>query len=145
MGTSFAEISNMKRSTIIFRSVIVAGTLIMGTAALPAQSTASDRMPITTSSPEARALFEEGVVDWENLHIKKALQHWQAAIDKDPNFLLAHLYISERIIDPEQQAAELRKATALMGSATPLSRRQTLILVCRAYHGGKLSPVGPGR
>src|SRR5262249_49460440 len=84
--------------------------------AAPAQK--PERMPITTSSPEARALFEEGVVDWENLHIKNALKHWQAAIDKDPNFLLAHLYISERIPDPDQQAAERKKALALMDSVT---------------------------
>src|SRR5580765_5713763 len=81
-----------------------------------------DRMPISTSSPEARSLFEQGVVAWENLHIPQALQCWQAAVEKDPNFLLARLYISERIPDPDQQALELKKVVALMNSATPDER-----------------------
>ncbi len=79
-------------------------------------------MPITTSSPEARSLFDQGIFAWENLHIRQALQCWQAAIEKDPNFLLAHLYISERIPDPDQQALELKKVMALMNSATPDER-----------------------
>lgn len=83
-----------------------------------AGESAGERMPITTSSPEARNLFEQGVVEWENLHISRALEHWEAAIGKDPNFLLAHLYISERIPDPGQQAAERKKVLALMDSVT---------------------------
>jgi tetratricopeptide (TPR) repeat protein len=115
----------MKKYLRVFYSVIAA--LVLG-AALPsgAQSPNAggtpDRMPITTSSPEARALFEQGVVAWENLHIPQALKSWQAAIEKDPDFLLAHLYISERIPDPGQQAAERKKVSALMSSVTPDER-----------------------
>src|SRR6516225_3822499 len=77
-----------------------------------------DRMPITTSSPEARALFDEGIVAWENLHIRKAMECWQAAIQKDPNFLLPHLYMLERTPDFDKQAAEQKKITAMMSSVT---------------------------
>jgi len=108
---------------LLFRSV---GACLMFSAVMWAQSPApaagKDRMPITTSSPEALADFEQGVVAWENLHITKALDRWQAAIDKDPNFLLAHLYISERIPDPDRQAAERKKVEALMTSVTPDER-----------------------
>src|SRR5436305_1269993 len=87
-----------------------------------AAQTPSGRMPITTSSPEARALFEQGIVAWENLHIPQALQSWQDAINKDPDFLLAHLYISERIPDPGQQASERKKVLSLTDSVTPDER-----------------------
>lgn len=89
---------------------------------MPAVSPDKDRMPITTKSPEARAEFEQGVVAWENLHITKALEHWQKAIDRDPDFLLAHLYISERLPDPDRQASERKKVMALMDSVTPDER-----------------------
>src|SRR5581483_2623577 len=104
-----------------FASAAIALIFVSATAGAQAAGNPSEngRMPITTSSPEARALFEQGVVEWENLHISRALEHWQAAIEKDPNFLLAHLYISERIPDPGQQAAERKKVLDLMGSVTP--------------------------
>lgn len=93
-----------------------------GLAQSPLSVIKEGRMPITTSSRQALVDFEQGVVDWENLHITKALNHWQAALDQDPNFLLAHLYISERIPDPGRQAAELKKAASLMDSVTPDER-----------------------
>src|SRR5437660_784703 len=91
---------------------------VVALVSMAAAQTSSDRMPITTNSPEARALFEQGIVAWENLHIRQALQPWQEAINKDPDFLLAHLYISERIPDPDQQASERKKVLALMDSVT---------------------------
>src|ERR1700746_178850 len=119
MDTFSVEISTMKKTGWV--RCILAGIIlsIVGVGILaqsPVAASDKDRMPITTKSPEALADFEQGVVAWENLHITKALEHWQAAIEKDPDFLLAHLYISERIPDPDRQAAERKKALALMGS-----------------------------
>jgi tetratricopeptide (TPR) repeat protein len=111
--------------TIILRSVAAillvnlysGGLWAQSPGAAPAQD-GHDRMPITTSSPEARALFDEGIVAWENLHIRKAMECWQAAIQKDPNFLLPHLYMLERTPDFDKQAAEQKKITAMMSSVT---------------------------
>src|SRR5260370_12119441 len=93
-----AEISRMNRNRLIRYYIIAAFVFTIISGLTAAQSLAggpeNDRMPITTNSPEARALFEQGVVEWENLHISRALEHWQGALEKDPNFLLAHLYIS---------------------------------------------------
>src|SRR5205807_9817361 len=101
MAIFSVEINRMNRNRVIFHFIIAAivFTIVSGLAVAqsPAAGPEKDRMPITASSPEARSLFEQGVVEWENLHISRALEHWQAAIEKDPNFLLAHLYISERI------------------------------------------------
>src|SRR5437016_3542529 len=121
MGIFSVEISRMNKSAPIYRFIVaVIFSIVPGLAMAqsPAGAPGGERMPITTSSPEARNLFEQGVVEWENLHISRALEHWQAAIEKDPNFLLAHLYISERIPDPGQQATERKKVLALMDSVT---------------------------
>src|SRR5947209_5481413 len=116
----------MNRNRLIFRctiaTLVFAAVSGLAVAQSPSGGPGQERMPITTNSPEARTLFEQGVVEWENLHISRALEHWQAAIEKDPNFLLAHLYISERIPDPGQQAAERKKVLDLMSSVTPDER-----------------------
>lgn len=115
----------MKKLFPVFHRIVPALVLAAASYALGAQSPATaapDRMPITTSSPEARALFDQGIIAWENLRIPAALQCWQKAIEKDPNFLLAHLYMSERIPDPDQQAQELKRVTTLMNSVTPDER-----------------------
>lgn len=112
----------MHRTKLISYMTSAAIALVLFSTLATAQTggpSESGRMPITTNSPEALALFEQGVVEWENLHISRALEHWQAAIQKDPNFVLAHLYISERIPDPDQQAAERKKVLDLMSSVTP--------------------------
>ncbi|HWZ43440.1 MAG TPA: tetratricopeptide repeat protein [Candidatus Saccharimonadales bacterium] len=93
-----------------------------GRAQTPGAAQANDRMPVTTSSAEARALFEQGLHEWQDLRTPQALQQWQAAIGKDPNFLLAHLYVSEHISDPAQQAVERKKVSALLESVTPDER-----------------------
>ena len=116
----------MKKSIPLLYRIVSALVLAVAACAVLPQSPEPgplpDRMPITTSSPEARVLFDQGIVAWENLHIRQALQCWQAAIEKDPNFLLAHLYISERIPDPDQQALERKKVMGLMNSVTPDER-----------------------
>src|ERR1700736_1904602 len=74
---------------------------------------------ITTSRPDARKLFESGMVEFENEHIQVALENWQTAIKKDPSFALAHLFISEASYDPVEQKTERRRAKALAGTVTP--------------------------
>src|ERR1700680_1235128 len=74
---------------------------------------------ITTSRPDARKLFESGMVEFENEHIQVALENWQTAIKKDPSFALAHLFISEASYDPAEQKTERRRAKALAETVTP--------------------------
>jgi tetratricopeptide (TPR) repeat protein len=73
---------------------------------------------ITTSRPDARKLFESGMVEFENEHTNKALENWQTAIRKDPSFAVAHLFISEATYDHVEQKAERRRAKALAGTVT---------------------------
>jgi tetratricopeptide (TPR) repeat protein len=82
----------------------------------PSQATS---ISITTSRPDARKVFESGMVEFENEHIQRALENWQTAIKKDPSFALAHLFISEATSDPAEQKSERRRAKALAGAVGP--------------------------
>ena len=104
------------------------GLILMCLAALSAYAASERRQPaatqatkitITTSSPDARKLFEFGIVEFENEHINKALENWHIAIRRDPSFAMAHLFISEGTYDPVEQKTERRLAKALAGTVTP--------------------------
>jgi Tfp pilus assembly protein PilF len=67
-----------------------------------------DRLPITTSSPEAARLFEEGLHFFYDVHPEQTLGKWREATRKDPNFAQAWVYIMSLTSDPVEakQAAE---------------------------------------
>ncbi|HWG87965.1 MAG TPA: hypothetical protein VN679_09310, partial [Candidatus Acidoferrales bacterium] len=67
---------------------------------------------ITTSSPQARAFFEQGLARMETLHWEAALSKWRDAAQVDPNFALAHAFLAELSRDPIEQVAERDKAIA---------------------------------
>jgi len=77
-----------------------------------------DSIPVTTSSPEARHLFEQGMLDLENQHTDTATQAWRAAVKVDPNFALAHLFLSYESADPAEQVKERARAKALASHVT---------------------------
>src|SRR5438105_177447 len=47
-------------------------------------SPTNDTLPVSTSSEEARALYEAGIVSWENLQLDSALRRWRTATNIDP-------------------------------------------------------------
>jgi tetratricopeptide (TPR) repeat protein len=75
-------------------------------------------VPFTTGSAAARDALEHGVVKWENHRMAEAVDDYRKAAKADPNFAVAHLYLSTLTPNPEEQATELRKAVALRGEAT---------------------------
>lgn len=56
----------------------------------PAGETVQEKMPITTSSDAARALYLEGRALADNLHAVAAREKFVAALDADPDFALAY-------------------------------------------------------
>ena len=52
-----------------------------------------DRLPLTTSSPEAARLFEEGLRLSRDFHVEQALGKWREATRKDPEFAQAWAYL----------------------------------------------------
>lgn len=81
--------------------------------------TASAVLPFSTTSPEAREALQAGVVRWENHRMSEAVDSFRKATSADPNFAVAHLYLSALSPSPDEQNIELKKALALRGSANP--------------------------
>ena len=80
-------------------------------------STAS--LPVTTSSPEARALYEKGMADYENLYLERCNDEWRAAVKADPNLGLAWAWIAFNSSDPREVSAAREKAKSLAPKLTP--------------------------
>ena len=59
-------------------------------------------MPVTTSSPKARELFNRALTDYENLYLERANIGWRAAVQADPNFALAYVFIAYNSNDPAE-------------------------------------------
>ncbi len=82
-------------------------------------------MQVTTRSAKARALFNEGMAKMEILHWDAALQSWRKATQADPQFALAHIFLTMLSRDPVEQFTEREKAFA---SRQGISREEQLIV-----------------
>jgi tetratricopeptide (TPR) repeat protein len=67
---------------------------------------------VTTSSPEARALFTAGLARCQTLHLREGFQLWRKAAQVDPDFALVHILLSNFSPDPAERVAEREKALA---------------------------------
>jgi Flp pilus assembly protein TadD len=79
----------------------------------------TDTLPVTTSSSEARTLYEAGIHAWETVQIDSALKRWRTAINVDPDFALAHLFLSYCTADPMEEQVERQKSKSLANHVTP--------------------------
>jgi cytochrome c-type biogenesis protein CcmH/NrfG len=110
------------RSLHVWGRAILLGMIVFGvllaSGPMPALGQASpstpipvvdpDRLPITTSSPEAAKLFEEGLRLRLKFRWEEALAKWREATRKDPSFAQAWIYIVWTAQDPVEvkQAVE---------------------------------------
>lgn len=79
-------------------------------------------LPVTTSSPKARDLYERAMTDYENLYLERANIGWRAAAAADPDFALAQAWIAFNSRDPAEATAARDKAKALAAKASPGER-----------------------
>src|SRR5580692_4813607 len=80
---------------------------------------ATTSMPVTTSSPEARSLYEKGMQDYENLYLERCNDDWRGAVKADPNLAVAWAWIAFNSSNPEEVSAARDKAKALAPKLTP--------------------------
>jgi len=80
---------------------------------------ATKTLPVTTSSPKARDLYQRAMTDYANLYLERANIGWRAAIEADPNFALAYAWIAFNSRNPDETAAARAKAKALAPRVTP--------------------------
>lgn len=85
----------------------------------------SGRFPITTSSPQARQIFGQAMISFEQFRLDDTLDSLRAATRKDPHFAQAFILISDLTKDPEEQAKALKQAKSLAGHVS--SGEQLLI------------------
>src|ERR1700749_1877552 len=109
-----------------------------GEAANPAPaaaSTAGGKIPVTTSSEEARKEFQQGRDMAERLLAQHSLQHFDKAISLDPNFALAELGRANASQSAKEFFDHLKKAVDLSGKASEGER--LLILATQAGANGE--------
>jgi len=92
-------------------------TPVIAAASKPAPSAADvaddGTLHATTSTAEARARYDAGILAWEKLQTNQALLSWREAVQLDPDFAVAHALLSYASLDPVEQAREREAAKAL--------------------------------
>jgi tetratricopeptide (TPR) repeat protein len=86
------------------------------------KESAAKEMPATTSSPKARELYRRALTDYENLYLERANIGWRAAVQADPNFALAYVFIAYNSTDPAEAHTAREKAKLLAPKASPGER-----------------------
>jgi tetratricopeptide (TPR) repeat protein len=85
----------------------------------PSPAANPDRLPITTNSPAAARLFDEGLHLRYDYHTERALAKWREATIKDPNFAQAWAYIVWLGLDPGEVKEAAEKAQLASRNVTP--------------------------
>src|ERR1700675_3194967 len=76
-------------------------------------------LPVTTSSAEARSMYEKGMQDYENLYLERCNDDWRAAVKADPNLAVAWAWIAFNSGNPTEINSAREKAKAVASKATP--------------------------
>ncbi len=87
---------------------------------------ASTKLPVTTSSVEARSSFEKAMREFEEYRVPDTLLDLRAATKADPAFAQAFILLSRMSQDPAEQAAARKRAKQLAPKVTPSER----LLIC---------------
>jgi tetratricopeptide (TPR) repeat protein len=99
------------------------GTVILLSSVAPAQNSAprptADELPLTTKSPEARRLVVEGMALMDKMNERGTFQDLRKAVQIDPDFAMAHEFLSQKSQDPAERLSEQQKAFALRKLASP--------------------------
>ncbi len=112
---------------------MIAGILVLGV--LHAQD---GKIPLSTSSQDARTQFLAGRTLVDNLRLTDAIPFFQRAVELDSGFALAHLYLAQTAPTAKIFFAELGKAVKLIRGVT--SGERLWILGVRA--GAYADPAG---
>lgn len=95
------------------------------------------KVPITTASQEAREFFLKGRDLQERLQGQEALQYFEKAIAKDPNFAIAYLNFANSQPTAKDFFAQLDKAVALADKASEGER----LMILGAQAGANGNPA----
>ncbi len=110
----------MKMRNVINISVLFALCLTVVRCAATADE--SGKIPITTSSAEAKASYLEGRDLLERLRFADARSKFEAAVTEDPEFALGHLHVALTAPSAKVFFASLAKASELADNASEAER-----------------------
>jgi tetratricopeptide (TPR) repeat protein len=99
--------------------IAVLGWLAVPASAHHLKKAATATLPVTTSSPKARALYEKGMADYENLYLERCNEDWRAAVIDDPNFGLAWAWIAFNSGNPNEVKEARGRALEVATKLTP--------------------------
>ena len=111
----------------------VSAGVLLTLALLTAGAQAADKIPVTTESREALSQFIEGRVLFDNLRGTDAIPYFQGAVEKDPNFALAHLYLAQSAPTTKEFFAALTKADESAGHASKGEQLEIRALKAASY------------
>jgi tetratricopeptide (TPR) repeat protein len=97
-------------------------SIVSATQTALAKADKNQKIPITTTSDEARALFLEGRALQEKLQIAEAHAKFEAALAKDPSFALAQLNAAQTAQSAQQFFDGVKRAVELAPKASPGER-----------------------
>ena len=106
--------------------------------ALPLAASTGE-LPLTTSSPEARALYLQAQEKADNLERPAALKLLDQAIAKDPDFAMAHWLRSTAVGGFPEFQQSLEKAVSLADKVSPAEREW--LLAAKAQAEGDMPAV----
>ena len=86
--------------------------------AVVAEPTTAAKIPLTTTSDEARAEAKAGQALLDNLHFTEARPHFVRAVELDPNFAMGHLFMANSSQTTAEFVASLAKAEANAAGAS---------------------------
>ncbi|HMK39321.1 MAG TPA: tetratricopeptide repeat protein [Bacteroidota bacterium] len=84
--------------------------LLLALALCTSAAGSADKIPVTTGSKEALAEFTGGRALFDNLRVTDSHAYFQRAVEKDPQFALAHLYLAQSAPTAKAFFAALGKA-----------------------------------
>ena len=108
----------MRRIALIV-VILLIGLIASFQPGIAAHAKAPKILPVTTTSAQARELFEKGMVDYENLHLDRATQDWREAANADPDFALAHAWVAFSSTNPVEANEYREKAKKLAPKVSP--------------------------
>jgi tetratricopeptide (TPR) repeat protein len=83
------------------------------------KQSASNSLPVTTSSAQARALYQKGMQDYENLYLERCNDDWRAAVKEDPTLAIAWAWIAFNSSDPKEISVARDRAKFFAPKGTP--------------------------
>mgnify|MGYP001138975350 CR=1 FL=1 len=120
---------------IYFLTSQLAGVLLIALLLMPATLQAQEKVPITTSSEEAKMLYMEGRDQMEAFHFSKSAETLEKAIEKDPDFAMGHMLLAmAKGRGMEYDREHLDKAVELSGNVS--EGEKNLIHLAKAFQDG---------